>query len=448
MDATARSGPVGAATETADLERLVRVPSVSAPGGDPNAVRTSAELVAQLLAGCGLDTQIIDAGGRPAVLGRRAGLPNAPRVLLYAHHDVTPPGDLGLWRTEPFEPVEHDGRLYGRGTADDAAGIMMHVAALRALGADLRAGVTVLVEGEEEYATGATDALVERHQADLAADLIIVADSGNWDVGRPALTTSLRGGLGAVIEVRVLEQAVHSGMFGGPIIDALIALSRIIASLHDANGDVAVAGLAHATPPTVEYPADRLRAEAGMVAGVRLAGTGTLAHRLWTKPSIAVLGIDAPATGDAPSVLVPSARALIEVRLPPGQGHEAAFEALRAHVQAAAPFGAPVTVQLLGGAAGGSLAASGNHQHLVRHALRQAWDGTDPVEIGIGGSIPIVDQLHRRYPHATIAVTGAADPRSNVHGPNESLHLDDFRRACLAETLILATLSTPPATNP
>src|SRR5690606_19903524 len=238
-----------------DLRRLVAIPSVSFPEFDRRHVQQSAELTEQLLRDCGLQTQIVSAGeGQPGVIGRRPAPPGAPTVLLYAHHDVQPPGDPAVWQSEPFTVTERDGRLYGRGVADDKAGVMAHVAALRALGDQLGVGVVVFVEGEEEYGSQTLEALLPRPRDTLTADVIVIADSANWDVGVPALTTSLRGIVNLFVEVRTLESAVHSGMFGGAVPDALTVLSRLLATLHDEAGDVAVPGLVHRPAAPLEYP--------------------------------------------------------------------------------------------------------------------------------------------------------------------------------------------------
>src|SRR3954469_1936675 len=206
----------------ADLERLVRIPGIAFDGFDHSHVERSAEAVAELLRGCDLEVQIVRGSGQPAVIGRKAAPEGAPTVLLYAHHDVQPAGDPALWTGEPFEPTERDGRLYGRGAADDKAGVMTHVAALRAFGDELPVGVVVFVEGEEEYGSDSLDDIITAHLAELRSDVIVIADSGNWDIGEPALTTSLRGLVNLFVEVGVLKNAVHSGMFGGPVPDALM----------------------------------------------------------------------------------------------------------------------------------------------------------------------------------------------------------------------------------
>src|SRR3954469_20247553 len=250
----------------ADLERLVRIPGIAFPGFDHGQLRRSAEAVAEPLRGCGPHARVVrHEGGHPAVIGRRAAPPGAPTVLLYAHHDVQPIGDPELWTSDPFEPVERDGRLYGRGAADDKAGIMAHVAALRTFGADLPVGVVVFVEGEEEFGSRSLDAILAEYREELRSDVIVIADSGNWDIGVPALTTSLRGLVNCFVEVSTLTNAVHSGMFGGPVPDALTVLARLITTLHDENGEVVVDGLARREDAAVDYPEDRFRQESGIL---------------------------------------------------------------------------------------------------------------------------------------------------------------------------------------
>lgn len=429
----------------ADLERLVALPGIAFPGFDHDQVERSAEATAELLRGCGLAVRIVRAGGQPAVIGQRPAPPGAPTVLLYAHHDVQPTGDLGRWDTDPFTATERDGRLYGRGTADDKAGVMAHVAALRALGDDLPVGVVVFVEGEEEFGSESLERLLATHAGELTADVIVIADSGNWDIGVPALTTSLRGIVNLFVEVRTLDSAVHSGMFGGPVPDALTTLCRLLATLHDEAGDVAVPGLVRTEAPDLTYPPERLRAEAGLRDGVRLIGTGSLVERLWRRPAVSVLGIDAPATGEAPNALVPSAKAKLNLRIAPGEDPKAAYEAIETHLRENAPWGAEVTVALEALGAPCTVSSAGPAYAVAREAFRAAWDGVEPVEIGVGGSIPFIATFQELFPSAEILVTGVEDPFSAAHGPNESLHLGEFARACLAETLLLAALAAPPS---
>lgn len=425
----------------ADLERLVRIPSIAFEGFDHSQVDRSAEAVAELLRGCGLDTQIVREGGRPAVIGHRAAPVGAPTVLLYAHHDVQPVGDPALWTSEPFEPTERDGRLYGRGAADDKAGVMAHVAALRAFGDDLPVGVVVFVEGEEEYGSESLDTILNKYNDLLRSDVIVIADSGNWDIGQPALTTSLRGLVNAFVEVRVLKSAVHSGMFGGPVPDALTALVKLLATLHDEQGEVAIDGLVGREGAGVDYPEDRFRHEAGLLDGVRLIGHGSITDRAWTKPSASVLGIDAPATNAAANALQPSAKAKISVRLAPGDDPKSAFAAIRAHLEKYTPWGARVEVTLESDGAPCVIDATGPAFDAARAAFQTAWDGTAPVDMGVGGSIPFIATFQELFPQAAILVTGVEDPFSAAHGPDESLHLGEFARVCEAEALLLKNVA-------
>ena len=428
----------------ADLERLVRIPGIAFEGFDHSHVERSAEAVAELLRGCGLDTQIVRGDGQPAVIGRRPAPPGAPTVLLYAHHDVQPAGDPALWTSDPFEPVERDGRLYGRGAADDKAGVMAHVAALRAFGDQLPVGVVVFVEGEEEFGSESLDGIIADHLEELRSDVIVIADSGNWDIGRPALTTSLRGLVNCFVEVRTLRSAVHSGMFGGPVPDALTVLARLIATLHDENGETAVDGLVGREGASVDYPEDRFRQEAGMLDGVKLIGGGTITDRIWTKPAIAVLGIDAPRTAESANALQASAKAKLSIRLAPGDDPRSAYAAVRSHLEKYVPWGAHVEVTFESDGAPCVIDATGPAYEAARQAFRDAWDGTAPVDMGVGGSIPFIATFQELFPQAAILVTGVEDPHAAAHGPNESLHLGEFARVCLAEALLLAKLATLP----
>ncbi|MFC5999875.1 dipeptidase [Quadrisphaera sp. GCM10027208] len=436
----------------ADLEDLVRIPSVSAAAFDQVHVAASAERVAGLLRDAGMpEVEVLTAPrpdgtvGAPAVVARRPAPAGAPTVLLYAHHDVQPPGREQDWTTPPFDPVERDGRLYGRGTADDKAGVMTHVAALRALlptwGPDDGVGVTVFVEGEEEVGSPSFGAFLREHRDRLAADVMVVADSDNWTVDQPSLTTSLRGLVEAVVEVRTLRHAVHSGMYGGAVPDAMTATLRLLDRLWDDDGAVAVPGLLRSEAADLDYAEQTLRADAGVLDGVRLLGRGSLLSRMWTQPSLTVVGIDAPSVAHASNTLQPAVRAKLSLRVAPGQDPAEAYEALRRHLLDSAPFGAQVDVTLkeTGSAFAGEL--DGPVYDTARWALSQAWDGADVVHAGVGGSIPFVADLKEQFPDATVLITGVEDPDTRAHGYDESLHLTVLRRAALAETLLLAALS-------
>jgi acetylornithine deacetylase/succinyl-diaminopimelate desuccinylase-like protein len=426
----------------ADLEALIRIPGIAFDGFDFTPLERSAEAVAALLRAEGLEVQISRVGeGHPAVIGRKPAPPGAPTVLLYAHHDVQPTGDLRQWLSEPFEPTERDGRLYGRGAADDKAGVMAHIAALRAFGDRLPVGVVLFIEGEEEFGSASLEALLAKHREEIASDVIVIADSGNWDIGVPALTTSLRGIVNSFVTVEVLHSAVHSGMYGGAVPDALMTLSRLLATLHDDNGDLAVEGLVRKEAAPLDYPVDRFRAESGVLDGVQLIGTGRLVDRIWTKPTLSVLAIDAPPTNAAPNAIVPKAKAKLSMRIAPGDDPKSAFQALIAHLEKHAPWGAKVTFELEHDGNPCVIDSTGKYFDAARSAFKEAWDGTDAVEIGVGGSIPFIATFQDMFPDASILVTGVEDPHAKAHGPNESLHLGEFARVCLAEALLLRNVA-------
>lgn len=425
------------------LEELVRNPSVSAPGFDETAVRASAEHVAALLRDEGLeDVQLLELdGAHPAVFGQRPGPEGSPTVLLYAHHDVQPPGPIEEWKTGPFEPFESDGRLYGRGASDDKAGIVMHLGALRALGDELPVGVKVFIEGEEEIGSPNLPGFLERYADLLSADVIVIADSTNWDTGVPTLTTSLRGLAAVVVEVRTLAHAQHSGLFGGVYPDALTVLSRLLATLHDDDGRVAVEGLVSENVIGLELSEEQAAAQAEAVAGLQTIGEGSLVSRLWTRPAISVLAIDAPPVGEAINQLVPVARAKVSMRTAPSQDPEAALEALRSHLEANVPWGAHIEITGMESAQGFALSTEGKAFEAWQEGMRQAW-GKESVEMGVGGSIPFVAAFSEQLPDASILLTGAGDPRSSVHAPNESQDLDDLERATVAEAIALRLLGS------
>lgn len=427
----------------ADLEALTRIPSVSLDSFDQRHVEDSAHAVADLLRAEGLQVEIIREGGRPAVLGHLDGPEGSPTVTLYAHHDVQPPGDDRLWESPAFEPTERGGRLYGRGSADDKAGVMAHVAALRAHEDQLPVGVTIFVEGEEEIGSDSLLTILERHGDKLRADAIVLADSGNWDIGEPALTTTLRGMVRVVATVTTLDHGVHSGMFGGAVPDAVTVLVRLLASLHDEDGNVTVDGLKSGTAADLDYSEQRLREESGLLEGVSLIGSGSLLTRMWNRPAITTIGVNAPSVETASNTLVPSASAKISMRIAPDEDPMEAFELLKGHLEKHVAWGARLQVDLDDQGPGFAADASGPVYDQARAAFADAW-GVEPVDIGVGGSIPFVARFAEKFPDAGILVTGVEDPDARAHGANESLHLGEFEKVCQAEALLLARLGAMP----
>ncbi|ORA13777.1 dipeptidase [Mycobacterium asiaticum DSM 44297] len=425
-----------------DLEDLVRIESVWADPARRDEVHRSAQAVVDLLSQAGFDdVGIVSEGGAPAVIARYPAPPGAPTVLLYAHHDVQPEGDRAQWASPPFEPTERDGRLYGRGTADDKAGIATHLAAFRAHGGKPPVGVTVFVEGEEESGSPSLGRLLAAHRDALSADVIVIADSDNWSTEIPALTVSLRGMADCVVEVATLDHGLHSGLWGGVVPDALSVLVRLLASLHDDDGNVAVQGLHESTAAAVDYPPERVRADSGLLDGVSEIGSGSVPQRLWAKPAITVIGIDTTSVAAASNTLIPRARAKISIRVAPGGDAVAHLAAVEAHLKRHVPWGAQVEV--IRGEIGQPYAidASGPIYDAARAAFRQAW-GVDVVDMGMGGSIPFIAEFAEAFPHAKILVTGVEDPSTQAHSINESLHLGVLERAAITEALLLANLAT------
>ncbi len=434
------------ARAVADLRALVEVRSISSDPGSAGEVRRAVDVVAQHARDAGAASVAVVAvdGGQPAVLASWPAPPGAPTVLLYAHADVQPTGPEQEWTSPPFVPTERDGRLYGRGAADDKAGVLMHLAVLRAFGGRPPVGVVLFVEGEEEIGSPTLPALLAAHRDALRSDVIVIADSANASVEVPAFTTSLRGLVDLLVEVRMLERPVHSGLYGGPVGDALTALCRLLATLHDDAGDVAVADLVRGDSAAPDLLEDVLRGDAGVLPGVELLGTGTFPERMWHRPALAVLGMDVPSTDAASNVLLPHARAKLSLRLAPGQEPEEALAALTRHLQDHAPWGCEVVVTPGALGAPFALETVGDAYDVAREVFEEAY-GNAPVEAGIGGSIPFIAEFARAYPGAAVLVTGVGDPSSRWHGIDESLHLGMWERACLAEALLLERLGAPTA---
>lgn len=427
----------------ADLERLVRIPSISFPGYDAAPVRASAEATADVLENAGFGgVRLIELPDvdHPAVFGEIAGPSGSPAVLLYAHHDVQPEGPVDEWASPPFEPVVRDGRLFGRGSSDDKCGIAIHTAALRAFGGSPPVTLKVIVEGEEESSTAHLPFLIEGHKDLLAADVVCIADGGNWRTGVPALETSIRGVVDCRVTVRTLDLAVHSGQYGGAVPDALSSLARILATLHDDDGSVAVEGLARIPWNGVQMTEAELREETPLRPGVELVGEGTISERLWARPAVSVLGIDAPRVREASNQLVPVATAKVSLRIVPGDDPQKARDLLAQHLVDHAPWG--VEVQVDPGEAGHGLAleTSGPGFAAMHRAMERAY-GRPAVESGSGGSVPLVPVLARTFPNAEILIYGASDEKSQYHSIDESVDLGDLERTTLAEALLWLELA-------
>lgn len=446
-------------TETvARLSELVRIRSVSAAGHDPAVMRQSAVATAELLRAAGLhDVRLVEVeGAHPYVLGEWLGAgPDAPTVLLYAHHDVQPVGTPDRWTSPAFEPVERDGRLFGRGAADDKAGILVHVAAIEAwltTRGSLPMNVKVIIEGEEEIGSPHLDAFLAAHAETLRSDVIVLTDLPNWQVGWPGLTVALRGMGEVKVTVRTLAQPIHSGMYGGPVPDALTATVRLLATLHDDNGVVAVPhfadGVRELTAPErarldeLSVDADDVRRDARMLDGVGYLG-GPDSNRweaIWYRPTITPIGMDVPSTIEAGNALLAEVTTKLSCRFAPGQDPEAALDALTDHLTKSAPFGAQVEVTRGHSNAAWTCEPEGPAWDAAVAAMTQAY-GRAPAAMGCGGSIPFVAPFSAAFGDAPCLLTGVEDPATNAHGEDESLHLADFRNACVAEAHLLAELA-------
>jgi cysteinylglycine-S-conjugate dipeptidase len=440
------------------LEDLVRIRSISAQSEHDDDCRRSAEATAGLLRRAGLeDVRLLEvAGAHPYVTGSWLGAgPDAPTVLLYAHHDVQPVGTPDRWNSPPFEPTERDGRLYGRGAADDKAGVLAHVAAIRAwldARGELPVNVKVIIEGEEEIGSPNLQAFLTAHGPGLQADVIVLTDLTNWKIGWPGITYALRGMADVTVTVRSLAQPVHSGMWGGAVPDALTATARLLASLHDENGALVVPGFADDVRPMSDTERERLeslgadpdelREEVRMLDGVEFVGDAAhgLLERLWMQPTITPIGMDVPSVAASSNTLLSEIRTQLSCRLAPGQDPERALAALREHLERQTPWGLHVEVEF------------GEHNPAwVTEPGGPAWDaavsamtaayGREPAAMGCGGSIPFVQPFSEAFGGAPCLLVGVEDPASNAHGEDESLHLEDFTKACLTEAFLLAALA-------
>ncbi|BFV60353.1 dipeptidase [Kitasatospora sp. CMC57] len=427
----------------AELADLVSFQSVADPRQFPvEECEKAARWVAAALAAEGLTgVRLLDTpDGTQSVYAELPGPSGAPTVLLYSHYDVQPPLDDAGWLSPAFELTERDGRWYGRGAADCKGNILMHLTALRALrqvdGA-YPVGLKVIVEGSEEQGTGGLEQYAQAHPELLTADVVVIGDTGNFAPGLPTVTATLRGITEAAITVTTLAGNLHSGAFGGAAPDALQSLIKVLASLHDEHGDVAVDGLrADQTWLGVAYPEEQFRADAKVLDGTALTGTGTVADRLWARPAVTVLGIDAPPVIGATSSVHSTARARVSLRIPPGMELKTAQEALEAHLLAAVPLGAHAEVERLGGGSPFSADTTGPAYEAMGAAMHEAF-GTPMVTSGEGGSIPLCNTLHTLYPTAEIILIGVEDPTTQIHAVNESVDPSELERMALTEALFL-----------
>jgi acetylornithine deacetylase/succinyl-diaminopimelate desuccinylase-like protein len=416
-----------------DLERLVRIPSVSSLDEVTDEVLEAHELVVNLMQSAGVQhVERLDLPETaPVVLGEIPPPPGAPTVLLYGHYDVVPAGDESEWSSPPFEPIVRDGAMFGRGTADSKSNVISHVGALRAWKGRPPVGIKLVIEGQEEVGS-ALNAYPQTHPDLFRADAMLVADLGSVRPGLPTLTVALRGMAMATLEITTLGGPKHSGQYGGAAPDALIALLHVLTSLHDEHGDVAVEGLTREEWTGESYSEDEFRELAEVLDGLPLIGTGGLGSRICTGPAVTVTGIDVPSVDSAVNAVSAHTRARLNLRVHPRQDAAEAQAALIRHLEALRPFGISLTVEA--GPIGNGFAAKtdGPAYEAARSAMQAAW-GRPPVMMASGGSIPLVNALHEAVPDAEILLVGATDGHSSVHAPDERVLLSEFQAATAAE---------------
>ncbi|MGW2823824.1 M20/M25/M40 family metallo-hydrolase [Streptomyces sp. NPDC001443] len=415
----------------ADFDQFPRSESEGAANWIADALRTEGFTEVALL-----DTP----DGTQSVYGYLPGPEGARTVLLYAHYDVQPPLDEAAWSTPPFELTERDGRWYGRGAADCKGGVIMHLLALRALKANggVPVHVKVIAEGSEEMGTGGLERYAEQHPELLAADTIVIGDAGNFRVGLPTVTTTLRGMTMLNVQVDTLEGNLHSGQFGGAAPDALAALIRVLDSLRAEDGSTTVDGLAPASRwDGLQYDEEQFRKDAKVLDGVGLIGSGTVADRIWARPAVTVLGIDCPpVVGATPSVQA-SARAKVSLRVPPGVDAVEATKLLQAHLEAHTPWGARVRTEQVGQGQAFSAETASPAYTAMAEAMAVAYPGQQMQYAGQGGSIPLCNTLASLYPDAEILLIGLSEPEAQIHAVDESVSPDELERLSVAEALFL-----------
>ncbi len=438
-----------------DLKDLVRVPSISFPGFDAAPVRTCADAVASLLKKRRLtDVQVLDAGsGYPSVFGQWLGAPGAPTLLLYAHYDVQPVGREALWSTPPFEPSVRNGRLYGRGSADDKGGIMMHLGAIGSYlegAGSLPLNIKVLIEGEEEVGSANLGALLRSHSGLLAADAVVIADSENFDTGLPSLTASLRGIVTVTVEVRSLASSVHSGTWGGPLPDPVIALAKMIATLADDEGRPAIPGIMDRVRVLSPRDAESLsglslreetyRKQSRILDGVSLVGgPGGVYEKMWYRPSIAVNAVEASSRKQAANIINDAAWARIGIRIVPDMDPQETLELLKKHLLGMAPWGVKVEVRTESPSPWWRTDTEGPVFAAALAALEKGY-GRKPAVVGAGGSIPFVRTITETLGGVPALLFGVGDPYAAAHSENESLVIADWESACRSMIHLFAGL--------
>ena len=415
------------------LKLLVKIESISSEKKHYKDVEQSAESVKDLFEGLGLTSKISKSNeGMPAVLAQTEQDPSKKTVLLYAHHDVQPVGDLSLWETDPFVPEIIDGRLYGRGSGDNKAGVVTHYEVIKALKDNPPVNIKVFIEGEEEIGSPTMEQFIIENKEDLEADVIVIADSGNIKSGLPTVTTSLRGLVDGTIVVDQPMKAVHSGLGGGIVPDAFMVLSKIISSFHNDKGELQIEGLTPSEGEVFEIPKDDIKKLLGSEE-INLFETDSYSKRLWLEPALSVLAIDAPNVDESINLLIPSTKAKVSLRLPPTEDPDHAMKMLEEHIEKNTPWGAQV--KFIPESKGSGVVADPKKEFTKKliTEFKEVWK-TEPAYMGVGGSIPFANVFTEQFPEAELVLIGPGDDEGNAHAPNESVSIEDVEK--LIQSLI------------
>jgi acetylornithine deacetylase/succinyl-diaminopimelate desuccinylase-like protein len=422
-----------------DLMELIRIQSVNFPGFDHRHVEDCARTCVDLLKAAGATDVGLVYGetGVPTVRADVPGPPGSPTVVLYSHYDVQPSGPVEAWDSAPFEPQEREGRLYGRGAADDKSGVVSHIATVAAFAGQPPVSLRILLEGEEEGGGEFEEWPNTRPDVFADAAVALIADMGNVKIGKPTFTTQLRGIVEGIVTIRTLTEPRHSGQFGGPLPDALMVMIELLGTLQDSDGNCQIEGIPGSGWQGADVPEDVFRSLAGVEDGVPLVGEGSIASRLYSKPAVSVVGLDAPPVDTAPNAIIPMARAKISVRIPAGVDGEDATAALERHVVANVPFGIKAEFEAGLPANGCEAPVDGVAYNAYRRAMEVSY-GHETTTQGVGGAVPFMANLIEAFPDLEVISTGAQDPPARIHAPNESVDLAELNSSILAQVLFLA----------
>ena len=425
-----------------DLEKLVTIPSIAFPGYPSEPVTEMAEQTLAMFRDVGFtNARLMEVPtGYPPIYGEIPGPEGSPVVMLYAHYDVQPAPPEQGWTTDPWTPTTKDGRVYGRGAADDKGGLVTHLGTMQILEGKPPCTVRLIVEGMEETNSN-LEPFVEAHPELFDVDLFIVCDMGNLRVDEPVLTTHLRGDVACIVTVRTLEHPLHSGLFGGAAPDAMMALARLLSTLVDDEGNVAVADVTTGTWEGAEFSAEDLRSSADLPEGVSIVGSGPIASRLWAKPSINAIGVDMTSIDGSSNVLIPEARAKISMRIVPGSEPKTELDALVRHLEAHVPWGAKIEVERTKEAPGFRCETDGPGYAAARKALEEAY-GKPVADAGSGGSIPLLRTLQAAAPRGEFILWGPEDvAAARIHASDESVDPSEIEKMVIAQVLLIQYLA-------